>query len=317
MPIFQDADGNLFGPVGGEIQPPPPGDYLLDTTGAAFSAWSVARRLSSTYLGSIIRVRRVSDNTQLDIGYDGQLLDTVSLLTFCAGTDGYVHTIYDQSGNGRNLVQTVQGQQSLIVSGGALILRNLRPAMQSNGTSHYDVPASTALYNFLHNGGLSTSAGCVEVTVNTQSVIAATSGIVTGSFGYGMFMTDIPNSSLNQALGIHISRNANPFACNNRSVADSFLINTRHIVVDKSDADNATLSLRSSFTIDGGAAVENNTENGVPSASNASGNFTIMRAAVNNVGFFNMTGFWQEYVVWNSHEDQAAIYTNMNEFYPV
>ena len=61
------------------------GDYftqntpLLDTYSGAAAAYSL-RLLDSTYTGSAIRVRRSSDNTEQDIGFNvfGEL-DTVSL----------------------------------------------------------------------------------------------------------------------------------------------------------------------------------------------------------------------------------------------
>ena len=43
---------------------------LLDTYSGASVAYSL-RKLSSTYSGSTIRVRRSSDNTEQDIGFTG------------------------------------------------------------------------------------------------------------------------------------------------------------------------------------------------------------------------------------------------------
>ena len=69
---------------------------VLDTYPSAAGAWSV-RRLSSTYTGSILTVRRASDNTERDIfALQNGNLDTFTLATFCSGTDGFVTTWYDQ-----------------------------------------------------------------------------------------------------------------------------------------------------------------------------------------------------------------------------
>jgi hypothetical protein len=47
-------------------------------------------------------------------------IDTASLLAFCGSDSGFVVRIYDQSGNARNLQQTVASQQPRIVNSGIL-----------------------------------------------------------------------------------------------------------------------------------------------------------------------------------------------------
>jgi len=117
---------------------------LLDTYGGAAAAYSV-RRLSSTYEGSLMEVRRSSDNTVQDIGYDSNGdLDTTSLLSFVGAEDGFVRTWYDQSGNGNDATQTTTSSQPQIVSSGNLILENSKPALSCNGTSHF-MEINTAL----------------------------------------------------------------------------------------------------------------------------------------------------------------------------
>jgi hypothetical protein len=102
---------------------------ILDTYSGAAVGYSV-RRLSSTYTGNLIRVRRSSDNTEQDIGYDSNnVLDTASLLTFCGAGNGFVTTWYDQSGNANNATQTTALNQPQIVSSGALLTANSKPCM--------------------------------------------------------------------------------------------------------------------------------------------------------------------------------------------
>ena len=81
------------------------------------------RLLDSSYVGSAIRVRRSSDNTEQDIGFNvfGEL-DTVSLLAFAGTGDAFVKTWYDQSGNSNDATQTATGSQPQIVSSGAVIV---------------------------------------------------------------------------------------------------------------------------------------------------------------------------------------------------
>ena len=94
--------------------------YLLDDFPGAQRAYSV-RRLSSTYTGNALRVRRSSDNTEQDIGFIGEDLDTAALTSFVGAGNGFVTTLYDQSGNGANAAQSTANAQIQIVSSGTII----------------------------------------------------------------------------------------------------------------------------------------------------------------------------------------------------
>ena len=103
--------------------------YLLDTYSGASAAYSL-RKLKSTYTGPVIRVRRSSDNTEQNIGFDGSgNLDTTSLLSFVGVGNGFVTTWYDQSGNSKNLIQTTAGNQPSIVLLGVLNTQNSKPIL--------------------------------------------------------------------------------------------------------------------------------------------------------------------------------------------
>jgi len=95
-------------------------DYLLDDYSGAAAAYSL-RLLDSTYSGNAIKVRRASDNTEQDIGFSNNELDTSSLESFCSGTDGFITTWYDQSGNANSIVVSTASQQPKIVSSGSTI----------------------------------------------------------------------------------------------------------------------------------------------------------------------------------------------------
>lgn len=69
------------------------------------AAWSVSRRVLSSYTGPLIRVRRGNDNQELDINYLASgLLDTASLSAFVAGASAYLTKIYAQAGS-KDMVQ--------------------------------------------------------------------------------------------------------------------------------------------------------------------------------------------------------------------
>ena len=110
---------------------------LLDTYPNAAAAYSV-RKLRAAYTGSAIRVRRSSDNTESNIGFTALgNLDTTALTTFCSGTNGFVTTWYDQSGNAKNATQTTAANQPQIVSAGSVLTSNGEPIIDFNGTNSY------------------------------------------------------------------------------------------------------------------------------------------------------------------------------------
>ena len=85
-------------------------------------------KLDKNYTGSAIKVRRSSDNAELDIGFVDGVLDTASLLTFVGSGDAFVTIIYDQVGS-NNMTQTTSSLQGQIVSNGSVILKGGKPCI--------------------------------------------------------------------------------------------------------------------------------------------------------------------------------------------
>lgn len=110
---------------------------LLDTYPNAAAAYSV-RKLRLQYTGSAIRVRRSSDNTEQDIGFDiNGNLNTTALTSFCGSGNGFVTTWYDQSGNARNVTQSTAASQPQIVSSGSVITQNTKPCIEFDGNDWF------------------------------------------------------------------------------------------------------------------------------------------------------------------------------------
>lgn len=86
----------------------PVAEHRLDVFPGAEKAYST-RQIRSGYTGPLFRVRRSSDNAEMDIGFSGNALDTTSLESHCGAGDGFVVTWYDQSGNHR-IEQTASKQ---------------------------------------------------------------------------------------------------------------------------------------------------------------------------------------------------------------
>ena len=85
-------------------------------------------KLDKNYTGSAIKVRRSSDNAELDIGFVDGVLDIATLLTFAGTEDAFVTIIYDQVGS-NNMTQTTANLQGQIVSNGSVILKGGKPCI--------------------------------------------------------------------------------------------------------------------------------------------------------------------------------------------
>lgn len=175
IPSFMGFDKAGFGPP-----------LLLDTYPGAAAAYSV-RKLRTAYTGSAIRVRRSSDNTESDIGFTALgNLDTTALTTFCSGTNGFVTTWYDQSGNGRNGVQTTAANQPQIVSSGSVLTLTgtgtAKPCMLFDGTSDlFDLSTTLPI-----STGDSFSIYQLEKKTSTSTIgIWITGGLISGSSPFG------------------------------------------------------------------------------------------------------------------------------------
>lgn len=186
---------------------------LLDLYPSAAAAYSL-RKLRAAYTGSAIRVRRASDNTEQDIGFVDNVLDTSTLTSFCSGTNGFVKTWYDQSGNGRDATQTTAANQPQIVSSGSVILENGKPALQFDGSNDgfaLSIPSPNSLGGVSEYSVISrTSASNPIVTFNDGAGSGMYSLWIFPALGWlGRFGTSFQNfgnpSTINQML-ISINR---------------------------------------------------------------------------------------------------------------
>lgn len=129
---------------------------ILDTYSGAAAAYSL-RKLRTAYSGSAIRVRRSSDNTEQNIGFDGNgNLDESALTSFVGANNGFVTTWYDQSGNARNATQTTASNQPRIVNSGTIETVSGKPSI-----------------NFLTNTWITNSASVNIKSVFTVSQVSS------------------------------------------------------------------------------------------------------------------------------------------------
>ena len=87
------------------------GTLILDLFGTDILAAYSLRKLSSTYSGDAVRVRRTSDNAEQDIGFDGS----------------------------DNLVQTTSGKQIRIATAGTIETKNSLPTTQGANNLHLTI----------------------------------------------------------------------------------------------------------------------------------------------------------------------------------
>lgn len=109
---------------------------ILDVFPGASGAYST-RRLSSSFAGAALRIRRTTpDTTELDIGFDVKgNLDTAALLAFCGAGNGFVSIWYDQSGRGGDYAQGSASGQPRLVNSGSLVTTNGKLSLQFDGVN--------------------------------------------------------------------------------------------------------------------------------------------------------------------------------------
>lgn len=158
---------------------------LLDVVPGATAAYSI-RKLSSTYTGSAVEVRRASDNATQQIGFYGGEIDLGVLTSFCNGTDCFVRTWYDQSGNGNHAIQTTAANQPKIWdSSTGVVLENGKPGIRFDGTDDYliDYFTSANFYSIFSVSKHDTTATEKQLYLIRGSVSTKGTGVTINAFG--------------------------------------------------------------------------------------------------------------------------------------
>ena len=141
-------DGTNFGSTY-SYEAPLPANKLIDTYASACGAYSL-RELTTTWAGqNVVDVRRVSDGS-INSFTSTEITDG-TLASFCGTSGGFVSKVYDQSGNGFDLIQPTEGDQPRIYTGAT------QTVSTSNGLPCLDFDGAY-LYNansFDYEGGVS------------------------------------------------------------------------------------------------------------------------------------------------------------------
>jgi hypothetical protein len=267
------------------------------------------RKLSSTYTGACIRVRRSSDNTEQDIGFVNDELDTTALLSFVGSNNGYVTTWYNQKGTGSNLNNLTAINQPLIVNSGVVETVNGRPAILGDTNSAL-FAGNTTTFKYLHDG--TTKASTVSVMKTGANVtsthfywlttLATSTSIGVNNFLFsGILRQDVRNG------GAAIIR-----------TDGSIAINTQYTFFQIHDAANPINADKVIMNINNGSDIKTNTSSFTPSTANSSFRLSVFnyRLPANNLG---LDGHIQEMIFWNDDysADKSAINSNINDYYSI
>lgn len=189
------------------------GIYALRKVGGSYSG----------YAGQCIRLRRSTDSVESDFGFSGSDLDTAAIASWLSGATGYVKTVYDQSGNSRNLTQTTTGSQPTYVAD----IGNGKPGIQfASGKS---MTSGTGRSTMLGSGAYTTFAAwrATSITLNTSAW--SNHAVWEDSSGYVGEMLRVA-SSVNYA-GHYVYTGTN-------MVEKTISVNTTYVTICRADASN-------------------------------------------------------------------------------
>jgi hypothetical protein len=277
---------------------------LLDLYPSAAAAYSL-RKLRTAYSGSAIRVRRSSDNTEQDIGFANNVLDTSALTTFCGANNGFVTTWYDQSGNGNNGIQTTAANQPQIVSSGSIITQNGKPSLLFDGTND----------NFLSNAAIDPLFITAINTPNTTSVNKTIMG------------ADASGATQAGAIYLQYGDPTRIPGFSRKTVLDSSGLSDFSAKGTISESNNTTNLITGTRTSTNIQVYINNISKGSdttiaalnPLGNTDAGRFRLMAGYYNRAIVDFMNGNLTEFIAYTSDQssNRTAINTNINSYYGI
>lgn len=175
------GSGGILG--GGKGIVTPQEEFILGQFPNAAQAWSLNRKLKPDYSGDLFRVRRSSDNATLDIPLAGNEVNETALTDFVGANDGFIVTVYDQSGNSLDYTNGTASQQPQIVSAGTVLKNNgkleARPVDgDSQLFSSLSGSANTWTFSVLQRGGVAANGSILwqETGTGSKFVLVEQSG---------------------------------------------------------------------------------------------------------------------------------------------
>lgn len=289
--------------IGTTIRQQLAGSMLEQLSVSASAAWSL-RRLSGSYSGAAVKVRRSSDDTEQDIGFDGAgALDTAALLSFVGAGDGFIKTWYDQSGNSKNVTQTTAANQPKIVSSGAVITQGTRPAVSFDGSNDYLEGSDTGLPTGVATYASVSRYSAASITATDYKVIVAYGATTTGSGVHLLYGSDAAMGT--NSLGI--SQYGDTFGSEAQLQKHNLQFVTKPATTGTwkqwiNDTTSATKSMTTNTTLVG-----------------TSGSLRVGAFIDGSPPIFNMNGTIQEVIIWPAdlEASRSGIQSLINSFYGV
>jgi len=264
--------------------------YLIDCYSGSTMAYSL-RKLSNSYAGNCIKIRRSSDNTEQDIGFVSDYVDTASMKTFVSSNSAYVVTFYDQSGNGYNATNATAANQPRIMNAGAIEYQNSKVTMYFDGS----------------NDGLKASS----VKLNTYTTLFS---VVKTTTAKPMFFEHSPNVNTYDGFFFYGSDKSSWF----------FRRTGSHGAVGVNSWLGSNIAVTSLiYNGSGGAYYKNGS---IQSNGSVSGYVLSNTTVTDEFNLFSRNGtsvfsdgYLSEFVLWSSDKssDRAAIELNIKTYYSV
>ena len=291
---------------------------LLDIYPNAAAAYSL-RKLRTAYTGSAIRVRRSSDNTETDIGFNNAGdLDTSALMAFVGNGNGFVSTWYDQSGTNNPATQTGTTEQPVIVSGGTLITNNNKPAIQWVGSGSRMSASSAVLASGTSLSAFYTYSTDLAAAPNTNTLIcwflgdiftsnnilgiSSQSGALTGEYT----VIDVRRSSNGlERLGSSTYRRNS-----NATITENVFFLTGGTTLYQN---------RNLQSLDLTAAGASTTTNYTPSSGTITGNLWLGSFFASPSTYTSAQAKFSEFIFYTSNQspNRIGIETNINSYYRI
>ena len=280
----------------------------LDTYTGAAAAYSV-RLLRTAYKtggGTIMRVRRASDNVEADVGFDSNnelgltspISNTSNAQSYTDFADFVGHTgtptsaflrnWYDQSGNAIDIGESTATNQPPIYTAGALITDNSKPAISFDGANHQ-----------LQTTGFGTG---------TNRFITHVANVTGGGIGYEnvwIFLESISTWTTGDFLQYYTSDPSTGSILNSpvsaRDISGSTAVNQQRLATFEALTATAEFYINGSSQGSGTSTITALEDE--LSIANFSGNFALMK--------------FQEMIIWNSDQssNRTGIETNINSEY--
>lgn len=257
---------------------------LLDMVSAVPAVAYSLRKIRSGYLQNCIRVRRSSDNAELDIGFVNGELDITTLLSFAGAGNCYITTWYDQSMNANHALQTTASNQPWIVNSGVLITQEGLPAIEFKigGQASLNISSISATSDFSH-----------FVVMNRPTA--------------ALDLVSLSNTSSSLPFTTYLYRNGKTYISNSTSYRE-------HSATPSA----TTRKIFSQFNISSVLSLYENAQSKSFPAAVAGGGASTFNVIGQRQSEFS-TGFIQEMIMYSTNvlTDRVTIEDNINQYFQV